>query len=335
MTLIAPSLTEQAHGGPHQLRELERLREDAVRAAARLRRQAALAGDEHDRQVRLLALQLVEQLDPARAAHVDVEQDHADTAAADLAAGSVECRRLAYRESVELEVHPTEKPQRWVVVDDEDAPVVVGHSPQESTDATGRSRSRIPSLNSRVGSEERHGYANELDGLWADLRRTLHRLDEIASRPEDELLDGEAPDELARLRYKLHLAGERAYGIEAPRGDEPSLLELADALAEARDATADVADAVEEGGAEAVQELVPEWRGALFRVRLARLRLDGRRPPQLPRLDPEPRLAAPLAGLLLTVSGASLFVLGATLQAWPLWLGGLLAVLAGLLVYRP
>jgi hypothetical protein len=190
-------------------------------------------------------------------------------------------------------------------------------------------------LASRVGSGQRHGYASELDGLWSDLRRTLRRLDEIASRPEDELVYEETPDELARLQYALHLAGERAYGIEPPSGAEPQLHELADALAEARDATAEVADAVDDGGAGAAHELVPEWRGALFRVRLARLRLEGRRTPPPPPSEPEPGLAAPLAGLLLAVAGASLFVLGATLGAWPLWVGGVLAVLAGLLVHRP
>lgn len=188
---------------------------------------------------------------------------------------------------------------------------------------------------SRVGSRERQGYASELDGLWSDLRRTLGRLEQIAARPEEELEPDEAAGELGRLRYSLHVAGERAYGIEPPAGAESQLDELADALAEARDATAEVADAVEEGGAEAARELVHEWRGALFRVRLARLRLDGRRPQPPPELEPEPGLLAPLAGLLLAVAGASLFVLGATLGTWPIWVAGVLAVLAGLLVYRP
>jgi len=190
-------------------------------------------------------------------------------------------------------------------------------------------------LAQRLGSGERQGYAHELDGLWSDLRRTLRRLDEIASHPDEELAEDEAPEELSRLRYSLHVAGERAYGLAAPAETEPQVLELADALAEARDATADVADAVEDGGAGAARELVPEWRGALFRIRLARLRLDGRHPEPPVDLDDEPGLAAPLAGLLLAVAGASLFVLGATFGSWPLWVAGLLAVPAGLLVYRP
>lgn len=187
----------------------------------------------------------------------------------------------------------------------------------------------------RLSSGERQGYAHELDGLWSDLRRTLRRLDQIASRPDDELAEADAPEELSRLRYALHVAGERAYGLASPAATEPHLVELADAIAEARDATADVADAVEDGGTGAVRELLPEWRGALFRVRLARLRLDGRRPAPPVEADEEPGLLAPLAGLVLTVAGASLFLLGAAYGSWPLWLAGLLAVPAGVLVYRP
>ncbi|HET7044496.1 MAG TPA: hypothetical protein VFI37_06565 [Gaiellaceae bacterium] len=190
-------------------------------------------------------------------------------------------------------------------------------------------------MTSRVGSRERQGYASELDGLWSDLRRTLTRLEQIAAQPHEELGPDEAPEELGRLQYSLHVAAERAWGIAPADGVEPQLDELADALAEARDATAEVADAVEDGGADAALELVHEWRGALFRVRLARLRLDGRRPPLPAELGSEPGLAVPLAGLLLTVAGASLFVLGATLGDWPLWAGGVLAVLGGLVVYRP
>ena len=49
--------------------------------------------------------------------------------------------------------------------------------------------------------------------------------------------------------------------------------ELADALRCARDATAEVAEAVSIWGAAGVEPLLHEWRGALFRVRLARLRV--------------------------------------------------------------
>ena len=78
-----------------------------------------------------------------------------------------------------------------------------------------------------------------------------------------------------------------------------------------------------------------EWRGALFRVRLARLRLTVPQP-----ATPEPRapsvgVRAPLLALLLAVVGASAFVGGATLDLWPLWAAGLTAVGAAFISYKP
>jgi len=190
---------------------------------------------------------------------------------------------------------------------------------------------------SRVGSGERRCSASELDGLWSDLRRTLVRLEAIAGGPAEELDSDDAAEELARLRYALHVAGERAYGLVEAEGPGTELEELADALAEARDATAEVADSVELGDGEATAELVPEWRGALFRVRLARLRLDRRAPAARRARDdePEPGLLGPLLSLVLTVIGASLVVLGAAVGAWPVWSAGVAAVVAGVLCWRP
>ena len=64
-----------------------------------------------------------------------------------------------------------------------------------------------------------------------------------------------------------------ALGIVPPAGAEAAHAELRAALAEARDATGEVAGALADGDADAVAALVHEWRGALFRVRLARHRL--------------------------------------------------------------
>lgn len=185
-----------------------------------------------------------------------------------------------------------------------------------------------------VGIGERQGYATQLAGLWHDLSRTLRRLDEIAGTPAAEQAE-EAAAELDRLRYALHLAGERVFGLVPPPGAEAAHTELAEALAGARDATAEIAEAVEEGGWEATRPLVHEWRGALFRVRLARMRLapSPHTAPTEPRREGE--IVAPLAALGLTCSGAAAFVLGATEASWPLWLAGMVAVAAGLLVYRP
>jgi hypothetical protein len=179
------------------------------------------------------------------------------------------------------------------------------------------------------------GYAQEMSELWAELSHTLARLDRYAADPER--LDA-APAELslARLRYALHLASEHAYGLEPPEGTESAHAELSAALAAARDATAEIAEAVTDQGIDGVQPLLPEWRGALFRVRLARLRLAGR-PPGRPvaAARDDDGILRPLAAFLLALLGALAFVGGATLGQWPLWTAGLLAVCCSLLVYRP
>jgi hypothetical protein len=62
------------------------------------------------------------------------------------------------------------------------------------------------------------------------------------------------------------------------------------------------------------------------------------RPPptrEEPTRAPEPDLRAALTAFGLTVSGGAAFVGGALIAAWPLWTAGMIAVVAGLLVYRP
>ncbi|HEX3806215.1 MAG TPA: hypothetical protein VHV52_05480 [Gaiellaceae bacterium] len=185
----------------------------------------------------------------------------------------------------------------------------------------------------KTGTPEQ--YAEEMGALWTSLTRTLGRLDRIASDPErlDEL---HLELSLARLRYALHVASEHAYGVAPPEGAESAHAELADSLAQARDATAEVAEAAADAGAEGVEPLLHEWRGALFRVRLARLRLAvpaAAKP--LPAPPPEEGIARPLAAFLLALAGALAFVAGATLALWPVWVAGLLAVCASVLCYRP
>jgi hypothetical protein len=182
-----------------------------------------------------------------------------------------------------------------------------------------------------AGIGERQGYAGQLEDLWHELQRTLRRLDSLAAR---ELAEP-ALDELSRLRYSLHRLGEQMVGMTPTPGAEQAHEELADALEDARDATAEVAEAIEVGGWETAEPLVYEWRGALFRLRLAR------RTPQAARPEPEPEaskssdVAAPLAAFALTAVGAAAFTGGAIFSAWPLWAAGMIAVVAGLLVYRP
>ena len=183
----------------------------------------------------------------------------------------------------------------------------------------------------RAGTGER--YATQMGELWPALARTLSRLDEFAAEPER--LDEAAPDDLRRLQYGLHTAGERVYGLAPPAGAEPAHTELWASLAGARDVTGEVADAIDEDGPEAVDLLVHEWRGALFRVRLARMRLFVPRPPVAPEDPARRQLTAPLIASLLVVCGAGVFTLGATVGHWPIWAAGMLAVCGSTLVYRP
>lgn len=184
------------------------------------------------------------------------------------------------------------------------------------------------------GTGERERYATALAGVWGDLSRTLTRLEAIAAHPEE--LDDETLEVLPALQYSLHRASELTAGIEPPLGDEGWHTELAAALADARDATAEVAEALETGGRECAALLVLEWRGALFRVRLARHRLQGR--PVVPQIEPDPLPRQPwpaLAAGLLVIAGAAAFTTGAMLTLWPLWALGLTFVAAGFLAYRP
>ena len=177
-------------------------------------------------------------------------------------------------------------------------------------------------------------YAEEMGELWTELSRSLTRLDRLAAEP-DRLEHDSTVASLSRLRYSLHLAAEHTYGVAPPIGAESAHAELGAALAAARDATAEVAEAALDSGPEAVRPLVPEWRGALFRVRLARLRLAGEQPSHAPARPQLPRLEAPVAASALTIGGTAAFAVGATAGPWPLWVAGMIAVCVSLVLYRP
>jgi hypothetical protein len=170
----------------------------------------------------------------------------------------------------------------------------------------------------------REQYATALDGLWGDLTGALTRLERIAAEPDE--LDEETLEVLPVLQYSLHRAGEAIQGIAPLPASAEAHRELAAALEDARDVTGDVA---------CLLELVHEWRGALFRVRLARRRLI-RIPPPLPsEIEDPPTTATSAVALLLLAVGTVAFLAGAVLVIWPLWAAGLGVVATSLLVYRP
>lgn len=183
-----------------------------------------------------------------------------------------------------------------------------------------------------MGIDLRTRYAGTLAGRWARLSRTLAALDTVAADPAR--LDRDALELLPRLQYELHWASELLVGVDAPPGAGTAHRELGAALVDARDATAEVAEAIELGGREAAAALVPEWRGAIFRVRLARLRIAGARATSRSAAAPPapPRGAAAASALVL--AGAAGFAGGALLGVWPLWAAGLALIACALLAYR-
>jgi hypothetical protein len=187
-----------------------------------------------------------------------------------------------------------------------------------------------------VSSGQREGYAAALSGLWQRVAVAVSELEAIAADPEFRLDD--AIHALPELQYALHAGAELALGIEPPAGAEAAHAELAASLAGARDATAEVAEAAEDGGFYAAEPLIPEWRGALFRVRLARLRLAV--PPPMPRelawaAEAAPSTRGAFPATVFVIAGAAAFAGGATMDLWPLWALGLALVAGALLVYRP
>ncbi|MFN2466878.1 MAG: hypothetical protein ABR521_01920 [Gaiellaceae bacterium] len=181
---------------------------------------------------------------------------------------------------------------------------------------------------------EREGYQSALAGLWGDLARTLHALEAVATAPGEHLADEQV---LPALQYSLHRTGELVLGLEPPPGAESAHTELAEALVDARDATAEVAAAVAAGGPAAAWPLVHEWRGALFRVRLARMRLNSRPVQTVPRPVPSAPAydRAALASTLLVLAGTLVVAWGAVVGIWQLWVAGLVLVAGAVVAYRP
>jgi hypothetical protein len=270
---------------------------------------------------------------------VDVEEKHVDVLRREHPLDLLGARRLEDAVALELEVHATEQPKPVVVVRDEDRAVAAGGHPARVYPRYDRAL-----MERAVRPGERRAYASAVADLWERLGRALARLERVAEAPADRIAL-EAGDELPVLQYSLHAASELAVGIRPPAGAEAVHEELVAALDQARDATADVGGALDEGDDELVERLLPEWRGALFRVRLARLRALERSPLQLPDADGrerrpiergEPALSGTaIAATVLVVAGALLFTAGAVLAAWPVWAAGLALFGGGFVLFRP
>ena len=121
------------------------------------------------------------------------------------------------------------------------------------------------------------------------------------------------------------------HGLAPPPASGRSHVELAEALCGAREATGIVSDALEDGGLDAAEPLVWEWRGALFNVRLARRRHDVACEPVVAFPGEGPRRAhRPFTAAAFVLTGASLVLAGALAGLWPLWSLGTVLILASL-----
>jgi hypothetical protein len=171
-------------------------------------------------------------------------------------------------------------------------------------------------------------------GLWIDLELTLARLDSLAGDPERLLDDRET---LPALQYDLHCAAELVSGLTPP--DDSALVheELAEALAEARELTAEIGESLALGGLESAAPLVWEWRGVLFRVRFARVRLE--RPRSAPTATVEPSAPAisrpPVLAAGAVTIGSALVLVAALLGLWLLVAFTLAGTFAGSVLLRP
>jgi hypothetical protein len=168
-------------------------------------------------------------------------------------------------------------------------------------------------------------------GVWSGLSSTLRSLEAMAA--DSRRLDEDAVGHLRVLQYRLHWSSELLAGVEPPPGARDAHVELADALVDARDSTGELAAALDVRSA-AVATMLLEWRGALFRVRLARMRL-GPRPVLYSEPVPEGFPLPAAIATTLTIAGVGAFALGAVMALWPVWAIGLALVAGGYLVYRP
>jgi hypothetical protein len=169
--------------------------------------------------------------------------------------------------------------------------------------------------------------------LWIDLEVTLARLDGLAADQERLLEDRNC---LPGLQYELHRAAELVSGLAPPPGAEAVHEELAQALAEARELTAELSEALACGGTEAAAPLVWEWRGVLFRVRFARRRLERPKLQRPAEADaPAPTTGQHVLAATAVAVGSVLVLVAALLGMWLLVALTLTGTVAGSILLRP
>jgi len=179
-------------------------------------------------------------------------------------------------------------------------------------------------------------YSTAIAGLWHGLAGVLRELDVYAAEPW-RLDDEGAADALASLQYALHSSSELVLGLEPPADAAHAHEELSIAVEDARDMTAEVTAAVRGGGATLAAPLVWEWRGVLFRVRLARKHLAETPQPAIASepVAPRERPLAAVVATVLTICGATAVAGGASLGQWPIWAAGFALVGLAIAAYRP
>src|ERR1051325_276638 len=185
-----------------------------------------------------------------------------------------------------------------------------------------------------LGTGSPRSYAAAMAGLWIDLQLTLARLDTLAADPDLLFHDRQA---LPCLQYELHCAAELASGLTPPQESALVHEEIAEALAEARELTAEISDALAHGSPEAAAPLIWEWRGALFRVRFARIRLERRpaAPPAAAQPDEQRSARAPVFAAGAVALGSALVLVAALLGLWLLVALTLTGTVAGSVLLRP
>jgi hypothetical protein len=190
-----------------------------------------------------------------------------------------------------------------------------------------------PRVRQTLGTGSPRTYAAVMGGLWIDLELTLCRLDSLAADPEHLVDERET---LPALQYDLHCAAELVSSLRPPQDALVVHEELAEALAEARELTAEIAEGLAHGGLDAAGPLIWEWRGVLFRVRLARVRLERPRAAAaelVPSSPASPR--APVLAAGAVTIGSALVLVAALLGLWLLVAFTLAGTVAGSVLLRP